>query len=319
MILRKFKLLALIDSCEYTLTEIYQGQLYEELQKQLDVTLVTLDEIRNEIINNLSLLPDPKKFDGIYCSIRYRHTFQSIHYIKSYLKNEPVIVNDYDTWVNYIDGSPYKNTYSVIAAALNVKKFFTSTKWWADRLEVDGFYATPLKLGMKPQWIENTKPFADKSRLIEFRGAAHHPRVVGHNKLRLAGLDVPCLPSIKPYSTFLESINDLKVWAHNESEPIFIDTIPHSFNALWPKAIEVLSRGCFVIRDAQEEASWYDMDKIPTAFLFDNVNDAPKCLETILSMPEQERNERIESTIDFLRKQNYWEKYCWTLVETFKS
>lgn len=307
---KKSKVLALIDSREYTLNEIYQGQLYEELPKHVDLTIVCLDEIVNKTSNI-----NPKLFDGVYCSIRYRKTLEHVQKIKEFLDDTPVIVNDYDTWVNYIDGSPYKNTYKIVAQNLNVKCWFTSAKWWSDKLNADGFPATPLKLGMKPALIENTKRFEEKTRLIEFRGSKHELRVVGHNKLVASGFDVPWLPSIKPYSEFLKSINDLKIWAHNEGEPILIDGVKHSFNALWPKAIEVLSRGCFVIRDRHDEASWYDMHKLPTVFLFDDVSDAHEKLNEILSIPENEKNDRIEFTISSLKEQNYWTKYARTIVE----
>ena len=310
----KPRLLALIDSKEYTLNEIYQGQLYEELPKHVDLTIVCLDEI----VNKTSSV-DVKSFDGIYCSIRYRNTLKYVNEIQIFLKDTAVIVNDYDTWVNYIDGSPYKNTYKIVNDALNVKYWFTSANWWAEKLKSDGYPAIAMKLGMKPSLIENTKRFEDKSRLIEFRGSKHEPRVIGHNKLVNAGFKLPWLSSIKPYSAFLESINDLKIWAHNESEPILIDGVEHSFNALWPKAVEVLSRGCFVIRDTQEEATWYDMNKLPIVFLYDNVNNANKKLEEILSLSEDEKNNRIQETIIFLKKQDYWKAYSQRLVEYLEA
>jgi hypothetical protein len=112
--------------------------------------------------------------------------------------------------------------------------------------------------------------------------------------------------TISPYSSFLENLSKVRVWAQSETEPIIVDGQAMCRNWLWPKAIEVLSRGCFLIRDYQPEAENYTKN-MPTVFLFKSESEAITLLEQIESMTDAERNDRIRTTVDQVRKASYYQ------------
>lgn len=307
-----FELLSIIDSKEYTLNEIYQGQLYEKLLQtpEIRVTFQTLDEILGKRGTH-----NPKNFDGVYCSLKVRNTIKFAEQIGLFLNECPVIVQDYDPWCNFIDSSPWKNGYAKIQNNLNVKSFFVSAKFWSDMLQASGFNSTPIKLGMLPKFVSSGKKFSDRNSLVQFRGSAHPDRLKGHDELHKHGLLVEWMPKVTPYSKFLDELTDLKVWAHNEQEPVVVNGRNVCANSLWPKGLEVLARGCYVIRDYQPESSWYDFKSLPTAFLFDTPSDAPKFLDVILGMPETEQNQRIQETVAYIASKDYYGDIIKQIIE----
>jgi hypothetical protein len=112
--------------------------------------------------------------------------------------------------------------------------------------------------------------------------------------------------TINPYSNFLKHLSTVKVWAHSETEPLIVDGNTVCRNWLWPKAIEVLSRGCFLIRDYHPEAENYVKD-MPTVFMYKDENEANSLLEKIESMTDAERNDRMQTTVDQIRAASYYQ------------
>jgi len=310
--MKKFKLLSIIDTHDYTLNEIYQGQLYERMQQLISVDFITLDDIlKNKSINF-------KDYDVVYCSLKIRNTLQYLRQLSTFLNGHQVIIQDYDPWVNYIDDSPYKNCYSTINSSLNVKSFFVSAKFWSDKLNVDNIKSTPIKLGMLSKHVHNPTMYPSRTNLIEFRGSKHPLRIKGMNELINATIPVNWGSTIKPYSNFLNHLQTISIWAHNELF-ITVNNQKYEANSLWPKALEVLSQGCFLLRDKQSEAMWYDMYDIPSTFLFDDVKHAKLLYEQICNMSIKEKNERITYTINFIKNKDYFSDIIHQIIECARS
>jgi hypothetical protein len=104
----------------------------------------------------------------------------------------------------------------------------------------------------------------------------------------------------------LKHLSNVKVWAHDESETVTFEGEVFSRNCLWPKALEVLSRGCFLLRDWQVEADNYGISILPTAYLYRDIKDAQVLLDKINSIPEEECNNRIRETVRWIRKQDFY-------------
>lgn len=298
--MNKFKLLVIVDDLRYALNEIYQGQLWKRAMQRddLDVTFCEFCQLY-EFIGRTQL------FDSVYVALRVRNTIKHSHLLGSIVVNDNVIVQDYDPWCNFIDGNPWKNGYQTIVNHLNVKRFFVSSGCWCDRLNDLGYPAEHVKLGMLNQLINNVDHSLRRNS-VEFRGSRHPTRVMGHESLVKAGISVQWLEPVKPYASFLNDLDRLFCWSHNESEPLIVDNEPVCSNWVWPKGLEVLHRGCFLFRDLQPEAERYDISSLPTAFLFQDLNEAVMMYDRLMSMSMNERNERMNSTISTLRNVDYY-------------
>lgn len=292
------KLLILVDTRQYAFSEIYQHQLHEVLKKKHDCTYVQIDEfdkIRED-------------YDLIFCALRIRSTISHVKKLARYLDGREVIVQDYDPWVALADDGQYRGGYDVIQDNLNLKRLFIPNRFWSRVAEKKGIKTVVERIGMLPRYCD-TNSWENRSTETDFRGSYRDYREKAFNRLIKAGVPVTWNKDfISPYAKFLDHLSNVKIWIQSDNEPTFVDGVSCERNALWPKAIEVLSRGCFLIRDYQEEAEYYEVTNMPTAFLFKDESEILDKINKINNMSVSEKNDRIKETVQMIRKANYYEK-----------
>ena len=306
------KLTVLVDSVDYVKNEVYQQHVHAILPQYFDVTYIEYGPHTNRT----------DKFKGdenVFICMKSRNLLKHVHDIKIWLGDRKPIVQDYDPWVFYDDTSPYKGGYDAIAEKLKEFTLFVPSQYWSSITKTkSGIDARPFKLGIPPDKCE-VNFWQCKANDIIFRGSSYPSRERSFAKLSQQIPVVWKRDVIRPHSAFVSYLRDVKIWAQDESDPIVIDGIEHSRNWLWPKAIEVLSMGCFLIRNFQEESLFYEIDKMPTAFLYNDVKETPDILNMISAMSVEEKNQRIVDTVNFIKKQDYYVKYVCAVKDAFNE
>jgi hypothetical protein len=292
----KRKLHIFVDSISYVKNEVYQHQLHSVLNEDYDCFYYEIDNISQFKLNSE---------DIVFSALKIRTLRSKLEKLSQILNGTHILVQDYDPWVSYEDSSQYKGTYELIASKLDVT-FFVPHLEWSKFIISKGHRCVTSKIGMLPTYCDDT-PWENRSINLEFRGSKYPSRNLGMQRLFDSGFP-NCWTQgiIKPYQVFLNHLSNVKIWAHSESQPIIIDGKKICRNWIWPKAIEVLSRGCFLIRDYQPEAENYVKD-MPTVFLFKREDEAISLLENIEKMSNSEKNDRIRSTVNQIKKESYYQ------------
>jgi hypothetical protein len=292
----KRRLHILVDSVNYVKNEVYQHQLHRVLNAEHDCVYHEIGSL-----SKINIQPS----DLVFSALKIRTLKAQLSRVEQALNRNHLIVQDYDPWVSYEDGSPHKGTYETIASKLNVT-FFVPHSEWSKFIQSRGHKCVTSKIGMLPEYCD-ANPWTNRNIRVEFRGSSYPSRRAGISRLINAGFpDCWNKNNISPYDAFLRHLSTVRVWAQSETEPLIVDGKAMCRNWLWPKAIEVLSRGCFLVRDEQPEAENYTKD-MPTVFLFKDETEALGLLEQIEAMSDAEKNERIQATVDMVQNARYYQ------------
>lgn len=305
------KICVLVDSKQYAFNEIYQQHLHSLLIDDCSIRYVELNEIlSSSILRRLNRLD----VDRVFSALRLRTLKSNVNAVSKFVGDLPVVVQDYDPWVSYMDGSPHKGAYDLIASKLNVKKFLVSSTAWAEFIIRQGLPAEGIQLGVPSKQCAWKKWEDRRFFEPEFRGSMYDSRLMVHRELEKFGLSVYKEP-IKPYEKFLEHLLDVRIWVDPEPLNVLVDGIEVEYNALCPKALEILSRGCFLIRNKDTEAKHYGLDKMPTAFLCSSLSDYPLAVKEIEKLDLERKNNMIEETVEHIKEQNYYQKIVRKIYE----
>lgn len=292
------KLTVLIDSHEYVDSDPYQKQFHARLAKEHECQYVELSAMH---------VPE---HSNVYVALRFRHTIKFRHQIALWLAGRPCIAQDYDPWVFFDNTSQHCGGYEFAINAIPGIEFAVPNRYWANIIRSKtGAKVHEFRLGMAPELCD-AAPWESRTTRLEFRGSPYPVREANFQKLSAV---IPVSwerEKIVPYSAFLKHLSSVRVWAHDESEMVSVGSVEHTRNWLWPKAIEVLSRGCFLIRDWHPEAETYGISGLPTAFLYGSVTQTASMLDQIERMPAQECNDRIEATVKWVREQDFYGVTC---------
>lgn len=293
------RLLVVVDSKPYAFSEVYQSKLHEALRR--DHECVYAETESKTIDSNAS-------FDGVFCCVKARNVLRHADFIKRVSLGRQIVIQDYDPWRFLADDQPYTGVYSEISKRLNVVNFFVPSKSWRDVARDLGHGCVWSPIGLSPSNVSHGNRFwKDRKIDIEFRGSEYDTRSASFRALKESGFDVPWKKDkISPYSEFLTHLNNVKVWAHDESLKFYVKGKAVESNWLWPKACEILSRGCFLVRDRQTELFHYELDVLPTLLVYSNINEAKNVYDDLLSIDDNEKDSVIRESIDRLRKIDHY-------------
>ena len=118
------------------------------------------------------------------------------------------------------------------------------------------------------------------------------------------GLAIGILPG-QPFHQYLKTVQQIGVFLHDERADVYLDGVL-SLNGIWIKEIEVAARGCFALRNMDEDFGSYGFEQISTVFAYRDETEVPEILERIQAMPEIEKDERRAATVDAIRQRNDW-------------
>jgi len=304
----KRKLHILVDSVSYIQNEVYQHQLHRNLVKDYNCIYHEIGSLDRFLIES---------GDVVFSALKLRTLLRHIDRVAQTIGNTKIIVQDYDPWVSFEDASPYKGAYHAISSKINAI-FFVPSFEWMKLIRLAGFRCETSKIGMLPEYCDKTA-WENRSIQIEFRGSHYPSRDIAMEKIFNVGFP-NCWQNgvISPYPRFLEHLSNIRIWAFSDAELISVDGNMISKNALWPKCIEVLARGCFLIRDWQPEAENYVHD-IPTAFMFKDDLSSIGALQWIQNHPYDYLNDLISHSINQIQNENYYQVISDRLQEWYDA
>jgi hypothetical protein len=299
MFLKK-RLVLFADSKKYIKNNCYQSQLLKTLERNYRVRIVSAEDISNEVI------PKGLESDMALSVLRMRTLSALAPKLGSILQGRSLWVYEQDPWQAFMDDSPYKGAYHHIASFIQVAAFLNTSLWWTKYVRERGLPSVFVRMGMLPEYCKLGKVWDRRSIGLGFQGTLHPHRKRFFEQLSGYGMPVTVLPS-SPYSRFLNTLQDIRIHIHTEDAPWVIDGMSVSRNALWIKDTEAAARGCFSIRDHEDESDAYAIDDIPTIYTYRDVDEVPTLVESIMSMSPSERDDRMVEAVKCMRMRNDWQ------------
>ena len=292
------RVLSIIDNDAYIKNNCFQHQLQ-----------IAFDRYAQHSTVSLAGLSMPKGYDVIVSRLKLRTLFQQVDLVASKIKKTPIVVYDQDPWESFHDESPYKGAYDLIASRLNVITFATTSAWWVDLISSKGIPATFVRMWMLPEYCQSSISL-EKRTNIGFIGTLHPRRKKLIDELAKRNINVNVVPGNLDYQSFLQKLETLKVFIHNENQPYTVDCMPANIGTgLWVKDIEAAARGCYSVRDNQHGALSYHIDQIGSIKLYDTFDD----IEHILRAIDPINSSRA---IELIQDLNCWKETVETIIET---
>jgi len=232
----------------------------------------------NVILSTLKLRTFAKRFDTL------KHVLQGRH----------VFIYEQDPWEAFIPTGTCRGTYEALHDTLDVT-FINTSSWWSNYVNSLGFRSIFTKMWMNPGYCNYGEPWSERTIRVGFKGSLHPHRLAAIEKLRAMGTEVTVLPSGN-YSSFLSDLQRMQFFFHEES--------PNVANAGWAKEVEICSQGCFALRLHEDEASAYDLDRIPGMKTFQNLEQVPAIIEACLTNVDSDVQSR--KSVDIIRSIPGW-------------
>lgn len=306
----KPRVLQLVDDESYVKQNCFQHQLHETLSDIADVELISIDKI--------AVSRAPGDVDSIISTLKQRTAFQHVDSLQRFLRDKPYSIYDQDPWNAYMDDSPYKGAYDVLASKTNVRTFAVTTKWWSEFIIKRGLPSDFVKMWMLPRYCDTGKPFTQRKHHTGFIGQVHGHRKAMFDFLKTVGVNVVHAGNGFAYNAYLDQLADIGVYVHSEDRKLMIDGQVYNLDVgLWAREIEVTCRGCFSIRNtssiAPDDGAEF-LKNIPTAVLYDDIKQVPELVARIDSMPEQQRQHLIAETVSYIKNNNAWRDTAELLV-----
>jgi len=300
------KILYLVDNINYIKENCFQSQLYNAMRYTCQVHPLEVYPAITWPFKHLYLRLD--SYDKVISVLRLRTLNKVWPRLKSFLNGVPLTIYDQDPWEAFIDSSPIKGFYHTLNEQLNLASIYVTAPWWANKLKSNGFPADFVRMGMEPKWCNPGIDFESRKILLGFRGALHDHRKIIFEKFRSAGLDVKIESGRLDYAGYMEYLQNLKFFAHDESALPWIcdgESISRS-TGMWIKSIETASRGTFCLRDYHVEGEAYNLSNMPLIRCYKTPEDAAGIVDEILSMNKNLRREMQIETVNKIRTQYDW-------------
>lgn len=285
----------LVDDLEYVNTNCWQHQLVEALQEHCQLDLFVLGKHRF----------DPQSYNVILSTLKLRTLDTRRSNIKELIGDRQLLVYDQDPWESFIDTAHYRGAYERIAQTLNVASFLTTSQHWVDRIVKTGLPSDLIRMWMLPRYCDEGTTWSDRPIKVGFKGTLHPYRRRYFEQLKQLGVDVTVLPSGR-YNEWLKDLSTMQFFIHFEDDnPWSIDGKQIVKNCCWAKEIEVASRGCFTIREAEPESTAYFIGQIPSVLTYSDLSEVPALIAGTLN--DSSSNEKSRAGVEFVRARPAWQ------------
>lgn len=300
----------IVDSSAYVDTNCYQHQLTEVLTDGFDVKRLELADL------HYGCIPE----GGIVLSrLKLRTLAKNLGWIAPILKHGNVFVYEQDTWENFLVGSPYFGSYKRICEAVGVTSFINMSYWWADLVRSTGIPAGGAKPWTLPRYCAEPIPWSKRTHDVIFCGTLYPERRIFIDQLRAQGVNIEVVPAGKDYPTYLSLLSDSRIAIRSERKDWRIDSgqaqtleLP---NAQWQRDIECAARGCVSMREHDDEAAAWGIERIPSIIPFFNVENAAANVRAILGSDPATMDGVVEVAIKVVKKDRGYH----TVVDAIRS
>ena len=280
----------------------FVSQLYRTLRSRFRIIKIPRAKL-------LDGIPPFKSGDLALSLLKQRTWERTIPFLAKVTERCSMFYYDQDPWEAYYSQASSPGIYAKLARATNVRSFLVTSKWWRDYIaETDGLPIKFVRMGMLQNMCDAGPRFEKRPIEIGFQGTLHRNRKRFFDRMSGLGIDVTFRPSV-PYRKFLTAVQDIQIFLHHEALP---DGSP--MNGIWIKEVESAARGLFSIRNFDPDYDAYDMQDILTVYAFRQETEVPDIIETIRSLPENQRNEMIRESVSEIKRRNDWNSVADALI-----
>lgn len=305
-------ILVIVDSKKYARTNCFVSQLVEAMIQQAhsrneSIFFVELNQFLEQ--DCWKLIDSGQTRIIFVCRQRIFHRFLQNFGSSNPLGDLPVFVYEQDPWQAYIRESESLGFFKELKAKLNIQNVYLTSQWWSKFVaEQEGIDTSFVRMWMSPRYCRQGENIKSRKIKVGFKGTMHGHRLEFFKELSKLGVDVSIDAKRLRYKAYLKWLSQVGIFIHDESKtfPTVFGNIPMS-TALWAKDIETASRGAFTIRNAFEsEASTYFVEKIPSIFLFKEIQEVPQLLQFIYEKSDEELGHIAEDSVSFIKNSNLW-------------
>ena len=308
------KVLYLVDTKEYVESNCFQQQLLRAFRYCHDLTILPIAPI--SLLKLRWLRIDLLAHDVVVSVLRQRTLDRLLPRLYEMIGGHPIAVYDQDPWEAYIDGSATKGFYSRLNDTLNAQACITSA-WWVERLRRDGIRAHFIRMGMEPRSCDVGPNLSDRPIPVGFRGHVHPHRKVVLDSMAASGLEVSIGSGRLDYPQYLDYLQQVQVFTHDESAPWICDGEEVSRSTgMWVKDIETAARGTFVLRNWHPEAASYDLESLPTMLFYRDPAEAKDLVLGLAKFDPGELRQMQHRAVDNIRSRQDWAQAAHTIANT---
>jgi hypothetical protein len=306
---RKPRLVILHEGRKQISQNCFIAQLYKVLKRNFSVRAIPASRLGR--LDGSEFGPG----DKVLCLLKQRGWERALPALQRVAARADLYMYDQDPWEAYHDHASSPGIYSKLAASVRIRAFLVTSGWWADYIaKTDRLPVRFVRMSLLPEWCNAGPDYLDRPHEVGFQGTVHAHRRQFFDRIKELGHDVALLPSV-PYRKFLKTVQSIRIFLHDERADVCVNGRV-SLNGIWVKEVEVAARGCFAIRNIDDDFGAYGFDEIPTVFAFRNEADVPGIVERIRAMQSSERQERIVQAVDAIRKRNDWMTIVHAILET---
>jgi hypothetical protein len=273
-------------------------QLYEVLDSTFDVCP----------ISRRRLLIGRKRFktDDLVLSVLKLRSWQKlIPCLARAVEKSGIHFYDQDPWDAYHDYASAPGAYKEVASSMNVKSFLVTSLWWANYIkDTDNLPVKFVRMGILPRLCDVGLAYEKRPIEVGFQGTLHKHRKDFYDRMDQLGVKTEFVPSV-PYGEFLKTIQNIQIYLHDERRHVPMNGLECG-HWIWVKEVEAAARGCFSIRNYDEEANAYGIDELPTILPFKDEAEVPSIIEYIRSLSLAEKNERMRTSVEAVKTRNDW-------------
>jgi len=304
----KNKILYLVDTKNYVETNCFQSQLLSAFKEEYS-SIDILPFYPESLWPIRSAFYKPHNYTNVISVLRLRTLHQVWPKLQKWLNGVPLTIYDQDPWEGYIDTAPTKGVYEVLSKNLNIKKIYVTAPFWASYLCERGHNASWVRMGIRDNLCSVGKEFGERPVDIGFRGALHPHRKIVFDELQNSGLNVTISNERLAYPAYMDYLQTLKFFTHDESSPWICGGQPISrSHSMWIKSVETAARGTFVLRNYHDGGIPYGLKDISLIQCYEHPSQAPDIVKKISKLDRLELLEIQRNSVSFIKNQNDWAK-----------
>jgi hypothetical protein len=249
-----------------------------------------------------------QQHDHVIVVCRQRVIYQDLPRLTKFLGAVPIVLYDQDPWNVYWDEYHTKGLYNSIINSFNLVKIAVPSYYWSTYIARNESVNTEfVRMGMLPEYCKSGLPYEDRIKGLSFKGSVHEHRLSVFQKIQSFGIEVKVETGNLSYKNFLRYLDSVSIFTHDESAPLLCngEPVPRN-NGMWHKDIEVASRGCFILRDYSDESKAYDIQSIPTIFMYKDINEIPDLVAKIQKFSLSEARDLQLDAIQQIKQRDDW-------------
>jgi len=249
-----------------------------------------------------------QQHDHVIVLCRQRVIYQDLPRLIKFLGAVPIVLYDQDPWLVYWDKYHTKGLYTSIINSFNLVKIAVPSYYWSTHIaRKESVNVEFVRMGMLPEYCKSGLPYEDRIKGLSFKGSLYENRLSVFQKIQSFGIEVRVETNNLSYKNFLRYLDSVSIFTHDESASELCngEPVPRNY-ATWHKDVEVASRGCFILRDYSDESKAYDIQSIPTIFMYQDINEIPDLVAKIQKFsPSEARNLQLDA-IQHIKQRNDW-------------